>query len=93
MDTNYETTYYALRFKVLAAASMETAVFWVVTPSSLVEVHRSPMFHRCLLPPSSGQCLIALMMEAASRYTSTRLYGATTHVFPYTQIFLSVPFS
>jgi hypothetical protein len=49
-----------VKIKVLTVESMKMAVFWVVTPCSLVEVYR-----RFRDVPSSG--FIALMMERLKR--------------------------
>jgi hypothetical protein len=48
-------TYKSAGFKVLTAASMKMAVFWVVEPCSLVEVYQRFRGTCCLLPPSSGR--------------------------------------
>jgi hypothetical protein len=67
-------------FEVLTAVSTKMTVFWVVAPCSLVEVYqrfRGP----CYLH-HQGDCLIALMMDAAwtsetlvNFYQTTRRYN------------------
>jgi hypothetical protein len=57
-----------LRSEILTAASLKNAVFWVVSPCSLVEIDVS-------VPAS---IIIALMMEAASTSeTSVNVYQTT----------------
>jgi hypothetical protein len=49
---------------------MKIAVFWVVAPCRSL-----PTFQRCLMPPSTGRRVIALMMGAASTSeTSVNFY-------------------
>jgi hypothetical protein len=42
-DQRHRRCVTSVRFQVLKAASMKMAVFWVVSPCSLVEVYRSPL--------------------------------------------------
>jgi hypothetical protein len=66
---SFKRVIYLVKFDILTAASFKMAVFLVVAPCSL-QNFTDVWFQRCFLPPSSGRCLIALMMEAAS--TSVR---------------------
>jgi hypothetical protein len=62
-----------VRFEVLTEVSIKMAVFWVVAPCSLVEVHRSFRGACCLLYQA-----ITLMMEAANTSeTSLNFYQTT----------------
>jgi hypothetical protein len=68
-----------VRFRVLTAASMKMAVFWVVALCSLVEVYKRFRFQKCLLPPSLGRSPWWWRQQASlkRRYASTRLHGTT----------------
>jgi hypothetical protein len=57
---------------------MKMAVFWDVAPCSLVGINR-----QLLLPPSSGRCSDALMMEAVSTFEmSFNIYQTTRRNIP-----------
>jgi hypothetical protein len=47
-----------VRFLVFTAASMKTAVFWVV--ARVLSGSSLPTFYRCLLPPSSGRWVLSV---------------------------------
>jgi hypothetical protein len=40
LNLTFKNSVFLVRLEVLTMASMKTAVFWVVAPCSLVEVHR-----------------------------------------------------
>jgi hypothetical protein len=66
-------------FEVLTAVSTKMAVFWVLVPCSLVEVHQRFRGACCL----RNQGIIALMMEAArTSETLVNFYQTTWRCNP-----------
>jgi hypothetical protein len=88
-----------VEFKVASEVTMKMAVFWVVAPCSLVEVHEvSEVLAASIIRAMSAAPVSAPIKEAASTsgtsvnfYQTTRCYSPEDSHIKFTQIILLFP--